>query len=419
MIRCAVVSLFLALNIFLPARSVFSAVYEFSGRMELLITSGKGCEGLPKIHAVTLAFTEEEGDRGRMNGYFVGGEITVGMFSGIDPTRLDVRYPYQEELRATGHTASITRSDNTLVVELRDRHIDADADDCNFDHAHMELTRVVDGDASARLAQLAGQYDAQLTRSQAVQFALSGNYASALPHFEKALKLADTFLPKGNSQINSYLVGLATSYIWLNRFDEFDTLFDTRIAALPDDSTRLLFSEYRARDLMNAGRTALGRDDSDTALKNFVQANSLQPQNRESIAAIMSIYVRTGRYNDAINFLERSESQLENESDRRDIRGAAAMVLLRIAQLDDKDGKTVDAETALKRSLELDPGSVQSVIALARLRHKAGNLADAETILEQALKRFKDVRSQNEIIAARDRMRLAELFLKKIRKAGS
>lgn len=416
MIRQTAVTLVMTLFVLLMAISAQCAVHLYNGRMEILTTSGKGCEGLAKSHEVSLTLTEKGGE---LSGYFIGGGITIGRFSGSDAARLEVRYPYHDELRATGHVVSLTRSDFTLVAELRDRHIEADVDDCNFDLARMELSRTVGGDGDAGLVQMAGLFDAQMTRSQAITLAQSDGYDKALPYFEKALVLADTYLAKGSDQINSYIIGLATSYIWLERFDEFNRLFDSRIVQIQDSSVRSLFSGYRLRTLMANGRKALGREEYDAALTNFEQAYKLQPQNREAIVAVMSVHVRSGRYTEALAFLEGAAAALENELDRKDIRAAVAMVLYKKAQKDDKDGRVTEAEDALKRAMEYDPGSVHYLIARARLLHKGGSLADAETVLENGLEQFKDRPSQNEIITARDKMRQTEMFLKKIRKAGS
>lgn len=419
MIRFPVVSLLIVLMVLSAAHAAQAATQLYTGRMEILVTSGKACEGLARTHDVSLALKVDEHGSTAQSGYFAGGGITIGKFSGKDLSRLDVRYPFHDEQRATGHVLSITRSETSLAAELRDRHIDPDSDDCNFDLARMELTRKLDGDADALLVQLAGQFDTQMTRSEAVALAQSSGYAAALPYFEKALVLADTFLPKGSDQINSYIMGLATSYIWLERFDEFNQLFDTRIITIKDETIRSVFSGYRIRFLMNAGRAALGREEYDTALMNFEQAHKLQPQNREAISAVLTVYVRNGRYAESVSFLERAELMLESEVDRKDIRAAAAMVLFKKAQKDDENGHGQEAESALKRAMELDAGSVHYLVALARLRHKAGHLDEAETLLAQGLERFSDTPSRDALIAARDKMRQTEMFLRKIRKADS
>jgi tetratricopeptide (TPR) repeat protein len=129
--------------------------------------------------------------------------------------------------------------------------------------------------------------------------------------------------------------------------------------------------------------------------------------------------MRSGRYTEAISFLEHSELMLKDDAARKDIRAATAMVLFKKAQKDDKYGNGPDAEKDLERATELDPGSVYYLIALARMRHKAGKPADAEALLEQGLARFSDLQSQNELRTAMEKIHLTEMMLKKIRKAGN
>ena len=418
MIRYIACCLFMILPVLTWANTAPSAVQLYSGQMEILVTSGNSCGGLTGNHDMSLVVVEEAGGSGALHGYFAGDGITIGTFSGSDPSHLAVRYPFFDDVRATGHVMSMSRSESTLTAELHDRHVDAVADDCNFDLARMKLTRMSDNDAVARLAQMTGLFDAQKIRSQAVSLVQSSGYQVAVPYFEKALTLADTYLAQGSDQINSYIIGLATGYIWLERFDQFNRLFDTRIMTMQDESVRSIFSGYRVQTLMSAGRTAVKREDYGSALMSFEQASRLQPGSREIVAAVMSVQIRTGRYAEAVSFLERTEAQMENEADRTDIRGATALVLFKKAQLDDKNGHGPEAEAGLKRAMQLDPGSVQYLIALARLRHKSGSLADAETVLEEGMERFSSPQSQNEIVSARDKMRQNELFLKKIRTAG-
>lgn len=416
MIRHTAVSLLMILSL---ASSAHSAVQLYSGRMEILATSGKACEGLAKTYDVSLAIKEDEGKGEALYGYFVGGGITIGRFSGNDPAHLTVRYPYQDEQRATGHTMSLSRTDTSLAVELHDRHVDASADDCNFDIARMELSRSADTGAEARLTQMNGLFDAQLTRSQAVAMVQSKGYEASLPLFEKAFDLAARFLPQGSEQLDSYLIGLATCYIWLDRLDDFNRLYDTRLIAMHDQSVRSIFSGYRIRALMTAGRAALGREEYDPALKSFEQAYKLEPQNKETLAAVLSVYVRSGRYAEAVSFLEHAVPLLATEADCKEIRIATAMVLYKMAQKDDKAGKAPEAENDLKRAMELDPDSAYYLIALARMRHKAGSLADADKLLDEGLKHFTDPQTQDEINAAREKLHQTEMILQKIRKAGS
>lgn len=407
---------FLCLLQALPAQS---AVRLYTGQIDILVTSGKSCDGVAGKHDLALVVTVDDGGDPALEGYFSGESITIGRFSGKDPAQLDVRYPFQEEKRATGHSLSILRLDETVVAELRDRHADEGSEDCNFDKARLELVRVKDADVAARLKQMANLFDAQFNRSQALALSTSKGYPTALPYFEKALALAEAALPADSEQLSSYIIGLATCYIWMERFDDFNRLFDTKISVIPDESVRTVFSAFRIRPLMSAGRSAMAKEEYDSALKNFEEAYRLQPQNSEAVIAVVSVYLRREQYSEAIAFLERTISILKSESDRKEVNSAMAMILSKKATKDDKNGKSDQAELALKRAMELDPETVYYLISLARLRHKAGSLADAESLLDRGEELFKDTYSQKELKNARERIMQTEMILKKIRKAGS
>jgi thioredoxin-like negative regulator of GroEL len=402
----------------IPA-SAHADVRFFTGHMDIVVTSGRSCEGLSGLHDVSLALATDGRDGSTLHGYFRGSGITIGRFSGNDPARLDVRYPFHDEPRASGHYLKLSLSGDRLAAELRDRHIDAAADECNFDLARLELTRSADADASVRLSRMAGQFDAQQNRSQALDLVQSSGYQAALPFFEKALTLADTFLEKDSDEINSYVIGLATCYVWLNRIEDFNRLYDARIMAIKDEPLRTVFSGYRVNSLLMSGRAALGREEFDSALKDFQQAARLQPRSRDAVAAALSVYLRSGRFSEALSFLEGIATALESVDERRGIHSAMSVVLLKKAQKNDREDKLPEAEADLKQALVLDPASVHALVALARLRHKSGSLDEAEALLDQGLAQFTDEKARDEISAARNRIRVTEMFLKKIRRTGS
>lgn len=406
------------LPLFLWTVPAHAAARYYVGQIDIQVTSGNSCDGMTGKHDIVLVVSDDAAGAS-LGGYFSGDKLTIGRFSGKDRSRLDVTYPFVEEHRASGHFLAVERLDDRFIAELRDRHAEADAEDCNFDRARLDLAQVSDGDASAHLRQLTNQYDAYFNRSHGLALSLKSGYREALPYFEKALELADTAYPAGSDQLTSYIIGLATCYIWLERFDSFNQLYDSRIANVTDESVRSVFGGFRVRPLMAAGRTALGREDYDEALKNFEEAYRVQPQNSDAAIAVVSVHLRREQYREALAFLERSRSLLKNENERREVSTAMAMILAKKAQKDDRKGETAEAEASLRRAMELDSSSVQYLIALARLRHKAGSLSDAQSLLDKGDEQFKDAFSQKELKNARDRIMQTEMFLRKIRTAGS
>ena len=409
-----IVTLFCVLQ---PAVSS-AGVELYTGAMDVVNVSGKACAGLTGRQAVTLILRQEQ-EGAAVSGYFGGQGIATGRFSGNDLSRLEVRYPYHDQIKAGGHFLKITPSANGLLAELRDRHIEAAVDDCNFDLARMTLSRTGSGEpAEARHKIMAGLFDAHLMRSEAFDLSHAGHYDSALPLYEKALALAEPAAGGSEALLAPYLTGLANAYIKLGRPDAFNKLYDERIGTIKDEGVRAIFSGHRVSSLLKTGKASLAREEYPSALESFRKAYLLQPQSREVIAAIMAVHLRTGDFDSAIAFLEGTLKNDENEKSSQDVRRALAHVYSLRSKKLEKEGKVAEAEADLKSADALDAYSVQYLVALARLRHKAGSLADAEKLLQKGLERFQHQAARQEIIAARDKLRQTEAILKKLRRAG-
>jgi len=389
----------------------------YTGTMDVVSVSGKSCAGLTGRHAVSLVIRRDEGDV--VSGYFWGLRITTGRFSGNASSGLAVSYPYYDTFKATGHQLSISNNANDLLAELRDRHIEPDVDDCNFDLAKMSMSRTSDGKAAeAHLKLLAGLFDAQLVRSEAFSLARAGQYDTALPLYEKALALAEPAAVGNETLLAPYITGLANAYVKLGRFDEFNKLYDQRIDAVRDEGVRAIFTGHRVHSLYKTGKAALAREEYPAALESFRKAYDLQPQNRDVIAAVMTAHLRTKDLDSAIVFLAGALKEIDDENVRKEVREALAHVYFLRSKESLKDNKDAEAEADLKNAEEQDPNSVKYLIALARLRHKAGSLAKAEKLLQQGLERLQSATAREEIFAARDKMRQTEAILNKLRRVG-
>jgi tetratricopeptide (TPR) repeat protein len=171
----------------------------------------------------------------------------------------------------------------------------------------------------------------------------------------------------------------------------------------------------RINSLLREGRTLLAHEEFDAALKSLMEAYELDPQNHKAIHSVMAVHVRQGNYTEAVGFLEQAATRLEQESDREEILHIIALIYFKKALKADKSGIVAEAEASLHKAVSLNPESVQYLVALARVRHKAGSFGDAEKLLNQGLEHFKDEFSRQEIKAAREKMRLNEAILRKIR----
>ena len=408
----------LCLLVLLPV-SARSELQYFVGHLDVVNASGKACDGMRGRHQISLLISNDA-EQEQLIGYIGGDNVTVGQLSGTSHLSLKVRYPENDPARAEGHLLKVAISGDSLSGELKDRHLDSSVDDCNFDLARLVMNKS-DDDESARLSyqKMSAQFEAQLAKSTAISLARKGVYTEALPFYEKALSFADKAFGAESPKLSTYLASLANSYMRLGRFVDFNRLFLERYDGIKDEAVRLIFNEYRIRSLLQIGRSALSREEYSQALEQFRQALLINSKNKDVIAAIMSALVRSGQHDEAISFLEQTEISLDNEPDRRDVRGAIALVHYQKAKRDEKSGRASEAEAAIRKSIQLDPDTVQYSIILARWRHKAGNYAEADSILKKAYERFKTEAARSEITAARDKLQQTEKILTKIRRADN
>lgn len=393
---------------------------QYKGNMKILTTSGSACGSVTaKSYRLNLIVNYQ--NSGEISGFFEGEGITLGKFSGHDPLALSVTYPYYDSERSTGHTLTLTENNNESVSAiLHDRHVAKDVDECNFDHAVMTLKKLSNEQVELKLTEFSSRYDAQLARSEAIDLTRKGQLYEAVLRYEKGLKLIELVYPLGSSQRDSYTIALAGSYIKSGMVDEFNKLYDQLIISIKDEATRAVFNAYKIRILQATGRLALNKEDFDTALKSFQKAYILNPQDKNTIAGVMSSYMRKERYDEAVEFLENVKKTMQSNEERRDLASATGMVLYKKSLQLDKERKNKEAEQALKRAIDIDvDGYVFYMVALARLRHKNGTLSEAEKMLQQLETRYKDLTSKKLISIGREKMRQIDAILKKINSAGS
>ncbi|GAC1469299.1 MAG: hypothetical protein PVSMB11_05010 [Desulfuromonadaceae bacterium] len=391
----------------------------FTGNLEVVTTSGKACASRKENHQISLVIGSDDA-HDPVFGYVGGDTVTVGQLRGPSLGALILRYPYSDAERADGHTMRVEISGTTLRGELRDSHLNAASDGCNFDLARIKLL-LSDNDEAANVAyqRLSRQYEAQLVRSTAIAISRTGAHAGAVHVFENALTLADNLYPPDSAQLLPYLTGLADSYMRTGRYSDFSTLYNSRINTFHDEAVRLVFSHNQIRSLLQVGLAALGREDYQTALYNFRQALRIDYKNKDSIAATMSALVRSGQHDEAIAFLEETEQKLDVEPDRKDVREAIALVTYQKARKEQKAGRAAEAERSLRKAIKLDPGTAYYLEVLARWVHKAGKYSEADAILRRGLDSFKDEPRRQELTEARDKLQQTEMILAKIRRAGS
>lgn len=415
------------LRSFLPAcmvlclivpNSAWAHLRLYVGTMDVVEVSGRACAGLKRGgYPVSVVITTDD-ESGTLSGYIGGDSVTIGQLSGPSTGSLIVRYPYPDAGRAEGHTLHIKLTGRSLTGELRDRHIDASVADCNFDLARLSL-QLSDDEESARTAyqKMARRYESLRARHAALELYRTGAYEEAVDLYEQALSLARQDSAADPNKLTPYLAGLASSYMRLGRYEDFNCLFAEHSANIKDAAVLQMFRYYRIQSLLMAGQAAMGREDYAAALDQFRQVIELDYKNKNAISFTITALVRNGQYDEAITFLEQIEQKLGTEPNRRDVRGVIALVQYHKAKNDHKLGRVKEAEAALRKAIQLDPDSGYYLILLARWRHKAGHYSEADGILKKAMQRFRDDAIRQELSAAREKLRQTEQILAKIRRA--
>ena len=402
-----VISLMLPL---LAAAPALAGIQLYRGAMEAVTAPSMTCEGVLGKHPATLVIIEDSAQTG-LNGYFESDMLAVGKLAGSDPAHLRVGYPGQD---SSGNTISLTRSGaTTLTGELNGA---TTVKNCTFDIGRLTLYLVDDEKtAAATLQRLATRFDARAMLYQALSLTQIGNCEGALPLFEKSLGLADAVFGQGSPQLDLYIMGLANCYSKLGRAKEFNALYDQRFRTASDETLKTALTRLRVNALAQEGRILLAQADYEAALKILMQAYQLDPQNRDSIHIVMAVYIRSGRYNEAVAFLEQAGAKLEQAADRKEINDIIALIYFKKGLKNAKSDKETEAEASLRKAVALDPQSAQYLEALARMRHKAGHFDEAERLLSHGLEQITDESSRREIMAVQEKLRQTEMIIKKLK----
>lgn len=379
----------------------------YRGDMEAVTAPSKSCEGVLGRHPATLVIIEDNAQTG-LSGYLGSEGIAVGKFAGSDLAHLRISYPGED---GSQNTVSLTRSGATLTGELNGA---TTVNHCTFGLGRLTLNLVDDEIAAATAFQrLANQFEAQATLYEAFFLTQNGNYEGALPLFEKSLGLAEAVFGQDSPQLTHYIMGLANCYAKLGRLKDFNTLYDRRITTLSDEPLKAALTRLRIGALIQEGSMLLAQAEYEAALKILMQAYQLNPQNKDSIHTVMAVYVRSGRYGEAVAFLEQAAGKLE-EADRKEINDIIALVYFKKGLKDAKNDKGAEAEASLRKAVALDPQSADYLAALARMRHKAGYFDEAQKLLSQGLERITDEPSRREIMGEQEKLRQTEMIIKKL-----
>jgi len=398
----------------LAAAPALAGIQLYRGALAAVTAPSTSCEGVLGKHPMTLIIIEDSTQTG-LTGYLESDVLAVGKLAGSDPAHLRISYPGQDN---SGNTMSLSRSGATKLTGELNGAITVKL--CTFDIGRLTLDLVDDEKAAAAtLQRLATRFDAQSALYQCISLTNNRDCKGALPLFEKFLGQDETVYDQDSiSLLKHYVSGLSNCYAKLGRTREFNALLDQRISAAPDETLKRALTELRVNILNIEGHKLLDKAEYEAALKTFMQAYQLDPRNMDSIHTVMAVYVRSGRNDEAIAFLEQAGAKLEQAADRKEINDIIALVYFYKGMRDDKKGNEAEAEASLLKAVTLNPQRVQYLAALARMRHKAGHFDEAEKLLSQGLERITDESSRREIMAVLEKLRQTEMIIKKLKSGG-
>lgn len=238
---CFVV-IFIHLWLFFVA-SVHASPRLYTGTLEVSNVSGKACTGkeIKEQRQISLVL-DQSGNT--LTGLFSGRDMATGKFSGVIADQLPVTYPFFDKNLASGHTLSLSFSDDTISGVLHERHLDNTVDACNWDNAvlHFSLSAESAPESLTRMQKL---YDAQEANSEGVHYLGIREYEKATAPLTKALALREEAEGKLSPDVAVYLNRLVIAYGRNKEFDKAITLLEPRMATFGgNEGTSLHATQY-------------------------------------------------------------------------------------------------------------------------------------------------------------------------------
>ncbi|GFO63263.1 tetratricopeptide repeat protein [Geomonas paludis] len=179
----------LVITVSLPLAPAFAVQEVYVGTLDLVEVSGRDCRGYTNSRPIELVLERRQGGAlTAIEGYLYGPQMEPGRIRGTDPAHLTVVYPGAD--RSSGeHRLSLSFDHDVLSGEMREAHLDAAADGCNFDRAFITALK-----ADALLASKKADNARQLFRArelelEAWRYLESSAYEQAEANLLQALEI--------------------------------------------------------------------------------------------------------------------------------------------------------------------------------------------------------------------------------------
>jgi len=198
-----------------------------------------------------------------------------------------------------------------------------------------------------------------MTRAQ--EFELSGNNASALQLYQRALTQGSL----SGAQRSAILMRMGDC---LYRLDRMDEAFTTYKKAAESDPNNLEANLRMGDMLLSSGAPEAAHEQASAVLKK-------SPDNTEALALEGASAAGSGDFDRATQFYGRA---LHNDPHR-------VTVAIALADLYNHENKTEEARGLLKQAAEMEPQSSLPWMALARIEEQEGNSQAAEAAYRKAI----------------------------------
>jgi len=400
------------------ALQVHAQVQHYQGTLTIEAVSGGACgkTALGSVRKIDLVI-EPNADAKRLAGYFMGERIAPGKIVGEIDGELDVAYPYVEEEKAKGHRLRIhTLTGESLVAELREKHLHDTVANCNYDRAKIVAKRkgsVAEGQqmqeqattayadgleesqAKVRDPQAFDRIARNLRAAQKAEAALDWNASARLR--AEILPDQETLFGQDGKRVGAALHALAETYHQLGYYDKSVVMLQRALAIRErrlgpthrDTATTL---NNLALSLRNIGRIKEAED----LYRRVLAADELTlgPIHEDvgaDLGNLAELLHVTGRYGEAEPLYRRALAIFQN------VHGAAhpriATALGNLGSLMRITGRLAEAESFYRNALNMMEAtrSTEHVDVATSLGNLAGLLAatdraaEAEPLYQKAL----------------------------------
>lgn len=438
---------------------VSSATHLFRGEMELINVSGDACSEMERTNGhipLELVLEMNSSSNGRpIAGYFNGSGIQIGQLSGNDINQLQVIYPDETGSAARGHTLVLLPAPDGMNGELHEKP-QGTSSGCYFEKAALRLKHAASGgEATEALDRQRKLFSAEEHYNRGQEQLKANNPEIALRDLKESLRLRNEVDPNDPNKV--YLsFSIAIAYDMAGREGEalatVRDLFNEKpetendmlklrmaisggLCAFANESSsdeqqkaaeQLLDDvarEFGKLDGVGAvlaecyrelGRERIEQGDPDQSMEYFWKAFKINPDDADSIAAVVIGNIARDTPAEGRIFLQEHAQTVIEKSGRENYNAGLSRLYAAEAKQAEKGKDYVRAEQLLREALKIIPDERTLIINLASVLEKEMKPDEARKLLEDARKVCRDEACRLEYADALTRQERIESIMKRL-----